>query len=115
MAKISLAVGSPALNVMLLIILGLLASDAVINPLGLRDLLALRRDRVQLEAARDRLIAENTERAVTVVRLRGDDNYIQRLIHQELGYVRRDELIYRFPDRSDSEDNSASVSPAPVK
>jgi cell division protein FtsB len=115
MAKLSLAAGSRALNLILLMVLGMLLLDALINPFGLRDLAVLRHDRRQLEAARDRLIADNAERQITIVRLRADDNYLQRLIHQELGYVRGDELIYRFPERSDGEDRADDTPPSEAK
>jgi cell division protein FtsB len=96
MAKLSFAVGSFGLNLILLIALTLLVLDCLINPSGLRDLRLLRRDRAQIEATRDRLQIENAARLETVGRLHSDDAYLQRLIHQELGFVRPDELIYRF-------------------
>ena len=106
MAKLSLWAGSRGLNLVLVIVLVTLLLDAVISPMGLRDLAVLRHDRRQLELARDRLIAENARREATIARLHSDDTYIQRLIHQELGYVRADEMIYRFPDRSSGEDDT---------
>src|SRR5271154_3426029 len=106
MAKLNLRIGSSGLNLILVTVLVMLLLDALINPLGLRDLTVLRRDRRQLEGARDHLIAENARRDTTIARLRSDEIYLQRLIHQELGFVREDELIYRFSDRSDSEDDA---------
>jgi cell division protein FtsB len=110
MAKLSLAVGSTGLNLILLIVLGLIGLDCLIKPAGLWDLTVLRRDRAQLEEARDRLQIENAERKKTITRLGSDDAYLQRLIHQELGYVHPDELIYRFAASSadSSEDNDDS-------
>jgi cell division protein FtsB len=111
MAKLSFAVGSFGLNLILLIVLTLLGIDCLINPSGLRDLGILRRDRVLIEATCDRLQIENATRRETVGRLHSDDAYLQRLIHQELGFVRPDELIYRFaggPEgpETDSDDSS---------
>ena len=112
MAKLSFAVGSTALNLILLIVLGVIGLDCLIKPSGLWDLTVLRRDRVQLEETRDRLQIENDRRKETITRLGSDDAYLQRLIHQELGYVRRDELIYRFAasssDSSDDTDDSSA-------
>ncbi len=110
MAKLSFAVGSFGLNLILLIVLTLLGIDCLMNQAGLRDLGILRRDRVQIEASRDRLQIENAARRETVARLHSDDAYLQRLIHQELGFVRPDELIYRFAgpavgSESDPDDN----------
>ena len=84
------------MNLILLIVLILIGLDCLTGPLGLPDLTALKRDRIELEQARDRLQNENAQRRENIGRLRSDDAYLQRLIHQELGYVRPDELIYRF-------------------
>jgi cell division protein FtsB len=93
----------------------MLLLDAMLNPLGLRDLAVLRHDRRQLELARDRLVAENARRGATITRLHGDDTYLQRLIHQDLGYVRGDEVIYRFHDRSNGEDEASGAAPEAAK
>jgi len=111
MAKLSFAVGSFGLNLILLMALTLLVLDCLINPSGLRDLRILRRDRAQIEATRDRLQIENAARQETARRLHSDDAYLQRLIHQELGFVRPDELIYRFaggPAGSSTDSNDSS-------
>jgi cell division protein FtsB len=100
MAKLSFAVGSTGLNLILLIVLILIGLDCLFKPAGLWDLRILRRDRVELEETRDRLQIENAKRRETIKRLHSDDAYLQRLIHQELGYVRPDELIYRFANDS---------------
>jgi cell division protein FtsB len=65
--------------------------------LGPRDLALLRDHRTRLEAARDRLVADNRGLAEQTQRLQSDDAYLQRLIRRELGYARSDELVYRFP------------------
>jgi cell division protein FtsB len=110
MAKLSFAVGSTGLNLILLIVLGLIGLDYLIKPAGLWDLTVLRRDRAQLEEACDRLQIENAQRKETITRLSSDDAYLQRLIHQELGYVHPDELIYRFAGSSeDTGDSSAQM------
>ena|ERR1700677_560374 len=114
MAKLSFAVGSFGLNLILLIVLTLLGIDCLTNPSGLRDLGILRRDRAQIEVTRDRLQIENAARRETVGRLHSDDAYLQRLIHQELGFVRPDELIYRFavgPAESGADSGDTSQSP----
>jgi cell division protein FtsB len=112
MTKISFTAGSSALNLILLAVLAMLAADALINPLGLRDLMVLRHDRLQLEHEREILADGNARRAATIERLRGDDAFLQRLIHQELGYVTADELIYRFADSSGPAPTSEGGPPA---
>ena len=111
MAKLSLGPGSRGLNLILTIALVTLLLDAAISPLGLRDLVVLRCDRNQLELARDNLIAQNARREATIAQLHADDAFLQRLIHQELGYVRADEMIYRFSDRSNGEDQGSGAPP----
>jgi cell division protein FtsB len=108
MAKLSFLVGSTGLNLILLIVLALIAFDCLVNPAGLWDLTVLRRDRTQLEETRNRLQIENAQRKETIDRLHTDDAYLQRLIHQELGYVRPDELIYRFAGSSDDSEHTDS-------
>jgi cell division protein FtsB len=84
---------------MLMTLLGALVLHCVYGPLGPRDLLILRRDRANLAATRDRMVADNAQLKQQIIRLRSDDAYIQRLIRQELGYARADEYVYRFTGR----------------
>jgi len=114
MAKLSFTVSSAGLNLILLIVLILIGLDCLINPAGLWDLTVLRRDRAQLEETRDHLQIENAQRKETITRLHSDDAYLQRLIHQELGYVRPDELIYRFPNSSADGSYEGGDSSAPI-
>jgi cell division protein FtsB len=112
MAKLSFVVGSASLNLILLMVLGVIGLDCLIKPAGLWDLTVLRRDRAQLEETRDRLQIENAKRKETISQLSSDDVYLQRLIHQELGYVHPDELIYRFAASSvDNSGNNDDSSP----
>jgi cell division protein FtsB len=101
MAKVSIAMRRQWLNLILGGVLVLLIVSCIEAPLGPRDLALLRQHRTQLEAARDRLIADNAELAVRTQRLQSDDAYLQRLIRRELGYARADELVYRFPSSRD--------------
>lgn len=98
MAKLSLLLRRYWLNLILSGVLVLLAVSCLVAPLGPRDLAQLRQHRAGLEAARDRLLADNARLAALTQRLQSDDAYLQRLIRRELGYARADELVYRFPD-----------------
>jgi cell division protein FtsB len=102
MAKVSYLMRRRGLNLILGVVFVLLVISCIAAPLGPRDLALLRQHRTQLEATRDRLLAENAELAVRTQRLQSDSAYLQRLIRRELGYARPDELVYRFPydDRS---------------
>src|SRR5437879_2398763 len=97
MAKVSIVMRRWWLNLILGALLVLLVVSCIAAPLGPRDLALLRHHRTQLEAVRDRLIADNAELATRTQRLQSDDAYLQRLIRRELGYARADELVYRFP------------------
>ena len=80
----------------------LLAADFVSGPSGLRDFIALRGRRAQLEATHRDLLKSNAELKVKLARLGGDGRYLERRIREELGYVRPDELVYRFATEGDS-------------
>ena len=62
-----------------------------------RDLLVLRRHSAVLTAERDELLLDNAAFCNRIARLKSDDAYLQKLIRQELGYVRPGEIVYRFP------------------
>jgi|SRR5271166_410704 len=91
------------------LILGLfgvgLALSCLFSPRGLKDLMALRRSRSQLETTLGSLRSENLSLRSDVQKLHDDDHYLQTLIRRELGYAHNGELIYRFaadsspPDR----------------
>lgn len=99
MTRLSLLLRRLWLNLILGAVLGALALSCFYGPLGPRDLLVLRRHRVQLVAMRNHLFADNAQLAERIARLHSDDAYLQRLIRQQLGYARRDEFVYRFRDR----------------
>jgi cell division protein FtsB len=83
---------------------GLLAIDVVAGPLGLRDLIALRARRAQLEITHRELVKANAELKLQLDRLEHDDRYLERRIREELGYVHPDELVYRFATDTAPED-----------
>ena len=97
MGKLGIYLRRVWINLVLGAVFMLLVISCLIAPLGPRDLASLRDHRARLEAARDRLIAENHELSDRTQRLQSDDAYLQRLIRRELGYARADELVYRFP------------------
>ena len=81
-----------------------LALDFAVGPLGLRDLMALRARRTQLEATHRQLLSSNAALKLKLERLRADDRYVERRIREQLGYVRPDELVYRFASDPSSVD-----------
>ncbi|HLH75568.1 MAG TPA: septum formation initiator family protein [Candidatus Binataceae bacterium] len=91
-----------------LILLGLLVAlslNCLLAPRGVRDLLILRQDRIALGNQIVRDAQENHQLVIDIDNLQHNDAYIERLIRKNLGYVRSDELVYRFHS-----DNTASVS-----
>jgi cell division protein FtsB len=77
-------------------ILAALVGNALLGANGPRDLLLLRQRRGQLEVVRAKLMAREAELETNVQNLRSNDRYLEHLIRRELGYVRSDELIYKF-------------------
>jgi cell division protein FtsB len=85
------------LSLMLAVVLGGLIYNGIIGSSGPQDLLILRHHSSVLVNERDRLVQENAAFRAHIARLNHDDAYLQRLIRQELGYVRPGEVVYRFP------------------
>ncbi len=85
-------------SLILTAVLAALVLNCVYGPMGPRDLIALRRHRLQLTAVRDRLFEDHAQLKQRIGKLRSDDAFLQRLIRQELGYARADDFVYRFPD-----------------
>jgi cell division protein FtsB len=95
------------LTLVLAVACGLLAVDFVTGPLGMRDLIVLRERRAQLEGTHRELLKSNAALKLKLGRLRNDDRYLERRIREQLGYVRPDELVYRFAIEPSSEDRQA--------
>ncbi len=96
MPRIRLYLRREWLSLILAAVCALLAADFATGPLGLRDLVALRARRAQLEITHQRLLQSNAALRLKLNRVRGDRRYLQRLIREQLGYVRPDEIVYRF-------------------
>lgn len=94
--RLGLQIRREWLTLLLAAAAALIALDFAIGPLGMRDLMVLRARRARLETAHTRLLESNAALRVKLKRLRGDDRYLERLIREQLGYVRPDELVYRF-------------------
>jgi cell division protein FtsB len=77
-------------------ILLILAVNAIWGPLSPRDLLILRRERVNLTAQHQTLLDRNAALRTSIQNLRSNDRYLQHLIRRELGYTGPSELVYKF-------------------
>jgi cell division protein FtsB len=85
-------------SLILTAILAALVLNCVYGPMGPRDLIALRHNRLQLTIVRDQMFADHAQLKQRIKELRSDDAFLQRLIRQELGYAHADDFVYRFPD-----------------
>jgi cell division protein FtsB len=101
--RLSLYLHRQWLTLILATACGLLMVDFVAGPLGMLDLIVLRGRRAQLETAHRELLKSNAALKLKLGRLRTDDHYLQRRIREQLGYVRPDELVYRFATETTSE------------
>ncbi len=102
--RLSLFLRREWLTLILAVACGLLAMDFVAGPLGLRDLMVLRGRRAQIETMHKELLKSNAALKLKLARLRTDDHYLERLIREQLGYVRPGELVYRFATENSSGD-----------
>jgi len=84
------------LDLILAGVVTVLILNCFIAPRGAGDLVVLRRHRMALEAQLRRLSAENAGLETRVQNLRSDGRYLERLVRSELGFVRSDEIVYRF-------------------
>jgi cell division protein FtsB len=96
MRRLSLCFRRQWLSLILAPVLGGLAINGLWIFSGPRDLLVLRLHSSVLTEERDRLVRDNAAFRERIARLNSDDDYLQRLIRRELGYVRPGELVYRF-------------------
>jgi cell division protein FtsB len=100
MAALSYSIRRSWSVLILLLILAGLVADCFKGPLGLHDLMVLKRHQASLEATRDALLADNSRLSDEATRLQSDPRYIAEMIRRELGYARSDELVYRFANPS---------------
>jgi cell division protein FtsB len=102
--RLSLYLRRDWLTIILAAACSLLAVDFACGPLGMRDLMVLRERRGQIEAVHGDLLRSNAALKLKLGRLHTDDRYLERRIREQLGYVRPDELVYRFATETSSDD-----------
>ena len=75
-----------------------LVASSLVDAHGIRRLLVLRRDVARAEAANAELRAENAELARTALKLgaKVDPAALERAARQQLGFVKQDELLFKF-------------------
>lgn len=74
----------------------LLLFSSVFGDKGFLHLLRLRKEMVALEERNALVQKENTRLRNRIQKLRQDDRVLERLVRDELGWVRDGEILYRF-------------------
>jgi cell division protein FtsB len=88
--------GGQALTLGLVAAIVLMLGSLLFAPDGVPRLFALRRERQQLGEQAVALLQQNTSLREQIERLRTDDRFLEGLARRELGFVRPNELVYRF-------------------
>jgi cell division protein FtsB len=65
-------------------------------PDGLPALVALRRERQRVGEQAVALLEQNAALREQIRRLRSDDAFLEQIVRRDLGFVRDDEVVYRF-------------------
>ena len=79
---------------------------------GAQQALRVRQMRGEIEAMERDIVtlrARTDELTRTVERLRGDPAYVEKLAREELGYVRPDETVLKFPSAGRGEPRAGNV------
>ncbi len=76
-------------------VVGLMAS-ALLGPSGIQQHESLRNRLTEVQALRQQALKENQKLSRQAKALRHDRAYIESAIREELGWVRKDELIFKF-------------------
>ncbi len=78
------------------VLLALLAVDAVYGDHGLAHLSRMRAEQRELERAAFELQQSNEHLRERIRKLRSDDTYLEKLARERLGLVKKGELLYRL-------------------
>lgn len=81
----------------------LLGGMTVFGRNGTLSLGELRRHEQALRGQAFQLIRENAELWDRIKKIGNDDHYLETLARTKLGFVRSNEIVYRFPDREPDE------------
>jgi cell division protein FtsB len=80
----------------LLVVYVLLALSTLVSQRGLLHLWKLQQEQQALEAKVFALLRENEELRSRIARLQTDDEFLEKVAREELGFVGKGELVYRF-------------------
>jgi|SRR6266508_6078006 len=85
-----------------LVLYVLLAVSTLVGQRGLLHLWELRQEQRALEADVFALLRENEDLRDRLTRLQTDDEFLEKVAREELNFVRKGELVYRFRDPADA-------------
>lgn len=80
----------------LLVLYLFLALSLLVGDRGLLHLRKLRHELRSLEGTALTLLRENEALRERIARLQKDDEFLEKIVREELGYVREHEIVYRF-------------------
>ncbi len=71
----------------------------IAGPFGLWKLYRMRCEHRQIYVSNQKLAKKNANLEEEIKRLKGDHKYQEQVVRQELGWVRDNEVLYKFLDR----------------
>jgi cell division protein FtsB len=95
----------PVLPILLIV---LLLGLALFGDKGIMRMLQAHRQKASLEQKLTELKAKNAALRQEITALRSDRHYIEEVARQELGMVKKGELIYQFPSKKKGREKGAS-------
>lgn len=85
-----------------LLLYALLAASTLVGQHGLLHLQEIRQEQQALEAEAFTLARENVDLQDRITRLKTDDEFLEKVAREELGFVGKGEIVYRFRDSLDA-------------
>ena len=79
-----------------LVLYGLFLYSTVCGQLGLLHLLRLTQEQREWETQVRSLLRNNADHKDRIQRLHTDDEFLEKVVREGLGFVRQNELVYRF-------------------
>ena len=85
-----------------LLLYALLAVSTLVGQHGLLHLQELRQEQQALEAEAFTLTHENADLRERINRLKTDNEFLEKVAREELGFVGKGEIVYRFRNSGDT-------------
>jgi cell division protein FtsB len=85
-----------------LLLYALLAASTLVGQHGVLHLQEIRQEQQALEAEAFTVARENADLQDRITRLKTDDEFLEKVAREELGFVGKGEIVYRFRDSLDA-------------